>query len=88
MKKYIYPQNLKAKTLLWFWSARDFIILMILALIGIFIWAKAGTPTFLAVAIGFAIISFRLDQTTLLDYIVYALRFFLLSPQYFEWSRK
>ena len=35
MRKYIYPGNLRAAVQLWFWSIKDFVILVLLALLSV-----------------------------------------------------
>ena len=38
-----------------------------------------------AATLCFAFLSIRMDETTILDYLRYAARYFLTTQQYFEW---
>lgn len=85
MKTYIYPQNLKARAHLWFWSLRDFLILSIscLASAVLFVQMKILLPAALSLCFGF--LTIRLEETTVVDYLGYAVRYFLTTQQYYEW---
>lgn len=85
MTRYLYPQNLKATANLWLWSLKDFCILGIAALLSIVILVNTRflIPAVLTLCYGF--LTIRFDDTTVLDYIKYAVRFFITTQQYFEW---
>lgn len=85
MTRYLYPQNLKATANLWLWSLKDFCILGIAALLSIVILVNTRflVPAVLTLCFGF--LTIRFDDTTILDYIKYAVRFFITTQQYFEW---
>ena len=85
MTQYLYPQNLKATANLWLWSLRDFAIMGVAALLSIVIWVQFGLalPTALVLCYGF--LTIRMEETTVLDYLKFAVRFFLASQQYYEW---
>ena len=85
MKTYLYPQNLKARANLWLWSLRDFVILCAAVLVSAVIFLNYGylLPTALALCFGF--LTIRKDDITVVDFLGYAVRFFLTSQQYFEW---
>lgn len=85
MKRYLYPKNLKAVANMWLWGLRDFAILGIAAMLSIvtLIYLKTLIPTALTLCFGF--LTIRLDETTILDYITYAARYFITTQQYYEW---
>ena len=85
MTRYLYPQNLKATANLWLWSLKDFCILGIAALLSIVILVNTRflVPAVITLCYGF--LTIRLDETTILDYIKYAVKFFISTQQYFEW---
>ena len=85
MTQYLYPQNLKATANLWLWSIKDFAILSITTLIAIVILVQFGIVIPAAVALCYGFLSIRLEDMTILDYIKYAVRYFLTAQQYFEW---
>lgn len=85
MQQYLYPQNLKATANLWLWGLKDFAIIGILALPAIVMLVQFGffVPTVGVLCYGFFTI--RMDDTTILDFLKYAVRYFLTSQQYYEW---
>ena len=85
MTRYLYPQNLKASANLWLWSLKDFCILGIAALLSIVILVNTSflVPAVITLCYGF--LTIRLDETTILDFIKYAVKFFISTQQYFEW---
>lgn len=85
MKTYIYPQNLKARAHLWLWSLRDFLILSIGCLLSAVILVHSGILIPAAGSFSFGFLTIRLEETTIMDYLGYAVRFFLTTQQYFEW---
>ena len=86
MTQYLYPQNLKAKANLWFWSLRDFTVLCVAALLSAVILVHSGILLPLALSLCFAFLTIRAaDETTIMDYLRYAFRYFLSTQQYYEW---
>ena len=85
MTRYLYPQNLKASANMWFWSLRDFAILGIAALLSIVILVELHLMLPAAATLCYAFLTIRMDETTILDYLRYAARYFLTTQQYFEW---
>lgn len=85
MRRYLYPQNLKAPANLWLWRLRDFAVVSIAVLISVLIAAVSKIMLPLAVSFGFGFLTIRMDDTTVLDYIKYAARYFFSTQQYFEW---
>lgn len=85
MKTYLYPQNLKARASLWLWGLRDFVILAVALLLSAVLLVKAEMLLPAAVSLAFGFLTIRMGDTTVLDYLGYALRFFLGSQKYYEW---
>ncbi len=85
MTQYIYPQNLKAKANLWLWGLRDFVILSIAVLISVVLLVHSGMLLPAALSMCFAVLTIRMDDTTVLDYLGYAVRYFITTQQSFEW---
>lgn len=83
---YIYPQNLKASANMWLWSLRDFAILAVCTLISVLILTQTRFLPPLALSAGFGFLSIRMDDTTMLEYIRCAARYFITTQQYFEWK--
>lgn len=85
MKQYLYPKNLKATTTMWLWGLRDFAILGIAAMLSIVALVQLGWIIPAALTLCFGFLTIRRDDTTILDYIRYAFRFFISTQQYYEW---
>lgn len=85
MTQYLYPQNLKATANLWLWSLKDFAILSIAALMSVLIVSVSKFILPLALTLGYGFLTIRTDDTTVLDYIKYAVRYFISTQQHFEW---
>ena len=85
MTQYLYPQNLKATANLWLWSLRDFAILGVAALLSIvcIVHLQFFIPAAATLCYGF--LTIRMDETTVMDFIKYAIRYFITTPQHYEW---
>lgn len=86
MKQYLYPKNLKAKANLWLWGMRDFILLCASALLSILALVELGWLIPAALTLCLAFLTVRKDEMTVLDYLKYAIRYFLTDQQYYEWK--
>lgn len=86
MTQYLYPQNLKATANLWLWRLRDFMILGVAALLSIVLLVRLRMAVPLALTLCFGFLTIRLEDSTVLDFLMHAVRFFLSTQQYFEWK--
>lgn len=86
MTQYLYPQNLKATANLWLWGLRDFVILCVAALLSIVLLVRLRMAVPLALTLCFGFLTIRLEESTVLDFLIHAVRFFLSTQQYFEWK--
>jgi hypothetical protein len=81
----LYPQNLRATANLWLWSLKDFAILMVTALLAVLLLVNTGFFAPVAAVFIFAFVTIRLEDVTVLDFLRYAVKFFLSTQQHFEW---
>ena len=88
MTTYLYPQNLKATANLWLWSLRDFAIMSMALLLSILILAQTRIIVPLAVTLCFGFLSIRLEDTTILDFIRYAVKYFISTQQTYFWAER
>ena len=86
MTTYLYPQNLKATANLWLWSLKDFAVLGIAALLSIVMLVQLKFFVPAAATLCFGFLTIRMDDTTDLDFIKYAVRYFISTQQYYEWQ--
>ncbi len=82
---FIYPQNMKAKANMWLWSLKDFAIIGIGALLSAVFLIYLHKLLLVGMVAVYAFMTIRLDETTVMDYIRYAFRYFISTQQYFEW---
>ena len=87
-KQFIYPQNMRASATLWFWSLKDFALIIVGALFSAMVLATTRILIPAVLTAAFAFLSIRNDETTILDFIKYAVKYFISTQQYFEWGLK
>ena len=87
-KQFIYPQNMRASATLWLWSLRDFAVIVIAALFSALVLATTKLLIPAALTAAYALLSIRSDETTVLDFLKYAIRYFVSTQQYYEWRLK
>ncbi len=85
MTMYIYPDNLKAAPTLFLWRLKDLAVIGVGALISIFAMVQMGFSVPLAVTLAYAFLAIRFDNTSILDFIKYAARYFFVEQQEFRW---
>ena len=86
MTQYLYPQNLKATANLWLWSLKDFTILGVSLLLSTVVLVQFRWLIPIAVTLCYGFLTIRMDETTILDFIKYAVRYFISTQQYYEWK--
>lgn len=82
---YIYPENLKAKPTMWFWSLKDFVILAFAALIAIVILIHWHKVIPFAGVLLYGFLTIRLEDATILVFLKYAVKYFISTQQEYEW---
>ena len=87
-KQYIYPQNMRTSVKLWFWNLKDIIILGVALTLSVVSWAKLGFILPAAITLVFGFLTIRLEDSSVLDYITRAWKYFVGTQQYFEWKEK
>ena len=85
---YIYPDNLKAKPVLWLWHLKDIAVITGGGVISAISLVKIGLILPFAITITYAFLTIRFDGTSILDFIRYACSFFIFKQQYYEWGEK
>lgn len=82
---YIYPDNLKASPTLFLWRLKDLAIIGIGALISVFALAQTGLTMPSALTLVYAFLAVRFEDTSILDFIRYAVNYFFLEQQEYRW---
>ena len=76
---------MKAKANMWLWSLKDFAIIGIGALLSAVFLIYLHKLLLVGIVAVYAFMTIRLDETTVMDYIRYAFRYFITTQQYFKW---
>jgi len=87
-KQYIYPNNMRASATLWLWSLKDFAVVAIGALFSALVLATTKLLLPAVIVAAYALLSIRSDDTTVLEYLKYAVKYFISTQQYYEWALK
>ena len=82
---YIYPENLKAKPMLWLWLLRDIAIIGVAALISVFALVNGSSMAPLVVTVLYAFLSIQVDGSSILDFLRKAACFLFLQQQRYDW---
>lgn len=79
---------MRAFATLWLWSLRDFAVIVIAALFSALVLATTKLLIPAALTAAYALLSIRSDDTTVLDFLKYAIRYFISTQQYYIWRLK
>lgn len=82
----IYPNHLKSKAMLWLWELRDLAIIGVGALLSVFAMAQLNFLPPVVVTAVYAFLSIRMEDTSILDFLRYAARYFILGQQTYAWG--
>ncbi len=88
MKQYIYPQNLKAQAQLWLWRLKDLVVLGAALLVSVLALSQFRFFLPLTLTMVFAFLTMRFDDTSVLDYIKRAARYFVTTQQFYVWRQR
>ena len=88
MNEYIYPQNLKSQAKLWLWSLRDIAVIGIAMLISVLALTQIKLFLPLAITLAYAFLTIRMDDQSVLDFFIRAVKYFLTTEQYYEWKEE
>lgn len=88
MNEYIYPQNLKSQARLWLWNLRDVAVIGVAMIISVLALAQLKLYLPMALTFAFTFLTIRADESSVLDFIIRAIRYFLTVQQYYEWNEE
>lgn len=83
---FIYPENLKAKPMLWLWLLRDVSILGVCLILSFFALAQGIGMAPLVITALYAFLSIQVDGSSILDFLERAVCFLFLRQQSYEWG--
>ena len=82
---FIYPENLKAKPMLWLWELRDIGIIGVGFLLSVLALSQGAGMIPLVITVLFSCLTIRVDGSSILDFLRRAACFLILQQQYYEW---
>lgn len=82
---YIYPENLTAKATMWLWTLKDLSILIIGCLFSVFALVQTGAMVPLVVTATYGFLTIRFSDASVMDFLRYAMVFFITKQQQYEW---
>ena len=86
---FIYPENLRAKPMLWLWELRDIdrksVIIGIAFLLSVLALSQGAGMVPLVITVLFSFLTIRVDGSSILDFLRRAACFLILQQQYYEW---
>ncbi len=82
---FIYPDNLKAKPMLWLWLLRDIAVIGVAALLSALALSQGLGMGLLVVTVLYAFLTIQVEGSSILDFLRRAANFLFLSQQYYEW---
>ncbi len=77
---------MRASATLWLWSLKDFAVIVVGALFSAMVLATTRILIPAVLTAAFAFLSIRSDETTILDFIKYAVRYFISTQQVYYWK--
>lgn len=77
---------MRASATLWLWSLKDFVVIVVGALFSAMVLATTRILIPAVLTAAFAFLSIRSDETTILDFIKYAVRYFISTQQVYYWK--
>ena len=83
---YIYPENLKAAPTLFLWRLKDLAVIGIGALISVLALSQIGLTIPIVITLAYAFLAIRFEDTSILDFLKYAVRYFFVEQQEFRWK--
>ena len=85
----IYPwvsNSFKAAPMLFLWRLKDLAMIGIGALIAVFAMAQTGFTIPLIATIVYGFLAIRFEDTSILDFIKYAVKYFFVEQQEYRWK--
>lgn len=83
---YYYPENLKSEPLLLLWRLKDVIKIGATGLVALFAAIQTGSLFLLVIVLAVAFLCVRVDDTSAMEFLKYAVRYFITQKQMFTWG--
>ena len=83
---YIYPDNLSAKPVVWFWELPDMAVIGIAGILSAAGFAVLSILFPLVLTALYAFLSMKVTETSVKEYLCKSFLFFVSGQQYYEWG--
>lgn len=84
---FLYPENLRAKALLWLWELRDVAVIGTGFLLSVLALTQGGFLLPLVLTVLYAFLTIRLESASVMDFLRCAVCFLFLHQQYYVWRQ-
>lgn len=84
---FLYPDNLRAKAMLWLWELRDVAVIGVGFLLSVLALTQGGFLLPLVLTVLHAFLTIRLESASVLDFLRCAVCFLFLHQQYYVWRQ-
>ena len=84
---FLYPDNLRAKAMLWLWELRDVAVIGTGFLLSVLALTQGGFLLPLVLTVLYAFLTIRLESASVLDFLRCAVCFLFLHQQYYVWRQ-
>ena len=83
---YIYPENLKAKPMLWLWELRDIGIIGVAFILSVLALAQSIGMAPLVITVLYAFLAIKMEGSSILSFLCRAASFLFLRQQCYKWG--
>ena len=83
---FIYPENLKAKPMLWLWQLRDVGIIGVAFILSVLALAQGLGMAPLVVTVLYAFLVIQVDGSSILDFLLRMANFLFFQQQFYKWG--
>ena len=70
---------------MWLWALRDVVVICVCLVLSVLALVELGLVPPLIATVLYAFLSIRLEDSSILDFLRYAMCFLFLKQQYYEW---
>ncbi len=83
-----YPENLRSQAVVWLWKVRDLILTGTFLALGLLAFSATGEGLFAVLGAAYGILTASFEEVTVMDFIVWGVKFFLFEQQRFDWRMR
>ena len=83
---YIYPENLKAKPMLWLWQLRDVGIIGVAFILSVLALVQGLGMAPLVVTVLYVFLVIQMDGSSILDFLLRMANFLFFQQQFYKWG--